>query len=1084
MLPTASLPPTNLPAFLTTFVGRDAEIAQVKQQLSMARLLTLTGTGGCGKTRLALQVAAQRLPEYRDGVWWCDLAAVTDSSHIAPTIASVLQLAQPANRAPLDSLTDALRNQRALLVLDNCEHLLAGCAAFSLALLRACPGVTVLATSLQPLGLPQEQVWPVPPMSVLDPVPDASAQPIEPDAVRLFVERAARARPSFQLTPENRPAVVAICRRLDGLPLALELAAARSRLLTVEQIAERLDDAFSLLSRGSLSNLPRHQTLRLALDWSDQFLSAQERVLLRRLAVFAGPFSLSMVEAVCGTGIDHAMVLDLLDGLADKSFVAILPRDAAGEPHCRLLELIRQYARERLEDSGEAAEVRDRYLDWCATWAEQAATHLTGAGRGAWIEQCNQRQEHVRAALRWACTGLRAEPGLRLAGALARFWMTNGLSEGRAWLEELLAVEAAAQASGAPPTPDNIRAWGLLYAGRLAVRQGDAVHGQRRGEESLALFRAAADAAGKLAALNVLALAAQDTNDYERAETCYGEALALCRPLGDERMTSVLLVNQGLMFYEQQDFRRATPIWDQAYAIMARLDDYSIASWDNLGCLAMMRGDPDRAQDLFERELERQREAGDPFAVAILMMDLGELARRQGDLDRAQALLLPALERQRQLGDRYRLGETLCYLGNLARNRGAWTDAQGYYEQSLASLESAAYTRLVGHVKTGLGRLEAAQGRDHEALTWFREALRVAQAGQHRLCRVEALEGIAGIFARRGETQRAARWLIVTQAAREDLGAPSEPVECERLDQLAQQLRVVLGDLAYDSLRADDGDLDNMAAEALGGAESPTPAAAKNQLIPKLRVLAFGQTNVRLGERSLLPTDWTYAKSKELLFYLLAHSPATKAQIGLDLWPDASPNQLRAAFHSALHRLRRALGRPDWIVHAGGAYSLNSDLPLEHDAASFEDHLRQSRLGRPAAARPAGSLAAIAHLEAARALWRGDYLADVKAGDWAMYRREALRQAFLDGLLRLAELRFAEAQYLPAAEAFRQALSLDSYLELAHRGLMRCYARQGEAAQAVRHYQTLRQILESELSTAPSPETALLFDRIRRGDDI
>ena len=248
--------------------------------------------------------------------------------------------------------------------------------------------------------------------------------------------------------------------------------------------------------------------------------------------------------------------------------------------------------------------------------------------------------------------------------------------------------------------------------------------------------------------------------------------------------------------------------------------------------------------------------------------------------------------------------------------------------------------------------------------------------------------------------------------------------------------------------------------------------------------MALGPVRVLVGQRVVEPADWTYTKSKEMLFYLLSRGPASKAQIGLELWPEAAPGQLRASFHSALHHLRRALGQPDWIVFAGGEYSLNSDLPLEYDVRSFEQHLRQAQTELKAALAPSGRSAAIAHLELAAALWRGDFLADFDAGDWAIFQREALRRAFLDGLLQLADLRFAQAHYPAAAEAYRRLLVLDGYLELAHRGLMRCFDRQGEAGQAARHYQQLRQLLRQELSTEPSSETTLLYDRIRRGDDI
>src|SRR5260221_11054874 len=301
MLPAdATSPPNNLPNFLTTFIGREADIARVKQEISTARLLTLTGPGGCGKTRLALQAAAELLAEFRDGAWWCDLAAVTDPAYVAQTVRSALHLAEPADRSALDNLTSALASQQALLVLDNCEHLLVGCAALSLAVLHACPGVRILATSLQPLGLPQERVWPVPPLSLPPPAEADSGAAFAHAAVRLFVERATRALPSFRLTTGNRRSVIAICRQLDGLPLAIELAAARAKLLTMDQIAGRLDDAFGLLTRGSLSSLPRHQTLRLAIDWSYQFLSGDERALLHRLAGFARPVTLSMAEAARG----------------------------------------------------------------------------------------------------------------------------------------------------------------------------------------------------------------------------------------------------------------------------------------------------------------------------------------------------------------------------------------------------------------------------------------------------------------------------------------------------------------------------------------------------------------------------------------------------------------------------------------------------------------------------------------------------------------------------------------------------------------------------------------------------------------
>lgn len=1063
-------PPNNLPLVLGAFIGREIEVSQVRQALAASRLLTLTGPAGAGKTRLALQVASLARPDFPDGIWWCDLSTLTDPAYLAAAVGGPLRTPQSAGQPALESLISALSGRHSLILLDNCEHLLAASAALSLAILQACANVRLLTTSLLPLGLPAEQVWPVPPLSLVVP-PQAASPSSEPDAIRFFVDRASRALPSFRLTSENRPAVLSICRQLDGLPLALEFAAARLRLLSLEQVAQRLADAVGLLTRGSLSPMPRHQTLRLAIEWSWRFLSEPEQRLLLRLSVFAGPFTVSMAEAVCAGPDETSGVLDQLESLADKSFLVLLPRSEAGGISFRLLEVIRQYARENLETSGEAPSVRDRYLGWCLAWAEAAAATLAGPGRAAWLAQFDWGQDHFRAALRWACTSRQAAAGLRLAVALGRYWMTGGFAEGRAWLEELLALVPV------QPIPGLVRAWALLYSGRLAARQGDSAHGRLRGEESLALFRAAGDPAGLLAALNLLALVAQDAHDYSRADACYAEGLALSRQSGEIRMTAVLLINQGLLYYDQQAFLLAAPLWSEAYELIDRLADDSIASRDNLACLAMMQGDLPRAQGLLEVELQRLGESGDPFALAILQMDLGEVFRRQGVFERAGPLLHEALDRHRRLADTYHLGETLANLGSLARNQGSLAAASQYYEQSLAALQPVRYTRLASQVNVYQGLLAVVEGQPEAALSHFRAGLRLALAGQHQLSHIEALEGFAGLWAAQGDAARAGRWLSALTAARAALGAPIPPVESARYDQLEQDLLKALGLNRLAALRAEAAPpLDDLDREALGPAELPSGAAAPDTV----RVFALGATLVFLGGRALQASDWTYAKSKELLFYLLTRGPASKAQIGLDLWPEASPAQLRASFHSALHHLRRALGSSPSVMFTDGVYALNPSFTLGSDIHAFRSHLGEARSALAAGA----SSVAIPHLEAAVSLWRGDYLADMESAEWAVFNREALRQDFFDCLLQLADQYFAAARYPAAASAYQRALQLDNYLERAHRGLMRCLARQGEAGRAAQHYRALRQILHQELSTTPASETTFLYDRIRRGDDV
>ncbi|HET6315589.1 MAG TPA: tetratricopeptide repeat protein, partial [Chloroflexota bacterium] len=506
------------------------------------------------------------------------------------------------------------------------------------------------------------------------------------DAIRLFVARAASAAPGFTLGEQNAVAVATICRRLEGIPLAIELAAARVKLLSAAQIAERLDHSFQLLTRGITDELPRHQTLRATMDWSYALLTPLEQVLLRRLSVFASSFTTEMVEAVTSDPsnaqpqspvLQPGDILDLLTNLMDKSLLSVEAPDSQGVGRFRLLETVRQYAREKLEAAGESVVMRDRYLDWCIGWAEHGNSHLVHAEQAVWLKRFALQQEHFRAALRWACmrapttarsgvvsmrpswepANQRVEAGMRLANALLRFWLTGGMAEGRDWLEEVLRLESSQRQAAMPEVSDATRAWALFGSGRLAVRLGDDALGAQRGEQSLALFRAVGDSAGRLAALNLLALAAQDTGDYERALALYREALELSRQKNDTRMTYVLLVNQGLMYYEQQDYRRTAPLWLEANAIAER-KGYS-STLDNWACLLMMQGDLAQAQRLLEREWKTAADSGNQMLVALAVMDLGEATRRQGDLERAQALLADALERHRQMSNHVRIGEAL-----------------------------------------------------------------------------------------------------------------------------------------------------------------------------------------------------------------------------------------------------------------------------------------------------------------------------------------------------------------------------------------------------------------------------------------
>ncbi len=1088
---------TNLPTAPTSFVGRLAELAELRQLLSTTRLLTLIGPGGCGKTRLAAQTATDLATEFADGVWWCDLVSVADPAYVPQAVAVALRLSDPAGRQPLDVLAEALQKQRLLLVLDNCEHLLAACAALAHALLVACPGVTILATSLQPLGLTHERVWPTPPLQFppTHPGPDVLEVMQRYDSARLFVERAREALPDFTLDATNAVVVATICRQLDGLPLALELAAARVRLLTVEQIAVRLDDAFHLLTRGTQAHSPRHQTLRATLDWAYQFLTEPEQVLLKRLSAFAGSFTLEMVEAVCEPRAEHGdlrksgpedqfSILDLLSDLTDKSFVSPLPRGEQREARYRLLEPVRQYAREKLEESGEASEIRTRMLEWAVTLAEQAQSKLGGPEQADWLARLDAEQDNLRAALGWVRTSRESEQGLRLAAALWFFWIMRGqLAEGRGWLAELLASDAGLPQTHAAP----LRARALYCAAALALRQGDYENAEQLAADSLNMQRALGDSAGISTALNVLAILATERGDHDRAVELHEEVQKLRRELNDLVGLSTSLINLGVIARSQGNYRRAAEIYEEALAIKRRVGDKTntALALNNLAEIALFQGDYPRAAVLSEESLAISRESDSKNGVAAALNNLGAAARQLGNLNRAEALFSESADMLLATGQKARAALARLNLGDIARDQGDLQRAWTIYQECLATFREASDAWSTALALHGLGLVACEQGEDQRAAALHTESLKLYQSAHYRLGIMEALEALAVLREHQGDRRRAAHLLAVVAVQREQMSAPALMTDRRRIEDTMSRLRSAMGERVAAQIQAEAHGvgLEQAVAEVLGADTHESSAATAKE--PELRVFALGSTKVIVGQHVVPATAWTYAKAKELFFYFLAQPPTSKAQIGLDLWPDASDAQLRSQFHRAMHHLRKALGRHEWVVFASDTYAINRATPYWCDLHVFEAQVREAQAllhaGLPP---PAEQARAVACLEEATQLWRGDFLADLDAGEWAILRREELRQAFLLALLDLGRLHFVATRYAAAAGCYRRALAHDSYLELAHRELMRCYARQGETSQALRHYQSLHTLLHGELGTSPSAETALLYERLRRGDDI
>jgi predicted ATPase/class 3 adenylate cyclase/Tfp pilus assembly protein PilF len=632
--PLNSLGPNNLPVQLTTFIGREGEIPKVKELLLRTRLLTLSGSGGLGKTRLAIQVAAELADQFLDGVWLVELAPLTDPSLVTQAVASLFSLREQPGSPLLTTLIEYLQSRHILLVLDNSEHLITACAQLADALLRACPRLHILATSRQTLGVTGETTWIVPPLSSPDPRgPFTLERLASVEAVRLFVDRAAAVLPTFSLIPENAAIVAEVCSRLDGIPLAVELAAARVRVLSVEQIRQRLHQRFQLLTGGSRTALPRHQTLRAAIEWSYALLSEKESAMFRRLSAFVGGCALEAVEAVCGAdAVGRDEVLELIAQLVDKS---LLLADVSGaEVRYRMLDTILEFGREKLVETSENVSVRRRHAEFFCGFAERAEPQLRGPGQAMWLARLETDHDNLRAALDWSLRDGSSEAGLGLAGALWRFWYVRGYyREGRRWLSQVLN-----QASTSSPAA---RAKVLGGAGHLAMNQGDYSTALALLEESLMVSRELGNKEGIALSLKSLGGLAWYQGDFARASELYNESLVLFRELEQLYNVGIVLNNLGVVATGQGAFAVAQSRLRESLALSRQLGDkqHIALAASNLGIVALRQGDYDAARSLFAESLALDRDLGDKRSISAELEEFGLLAAALRCPERAARLL-------------------------------------------------------------------------------------------------------------------------------------------------------------------------------------------------------------------------------------------------------------------------------------------------------------------------------------------------------------------------------------------------------------------------------------------------------------
>ncbi|MBI5653151.1 MAG: tetratricopeptide repeat protein [Chloroflexi bacterium] len=845
----------NLPVQLTGFIGREKEIAEIKRLLDLpgsgnreglhsARLITITGAGGAGKTRLAIQVAQdlrglQDLEGLRfpDGVWFVDLAPLANPDLVSQTVATVFGLQEQGNRAITDLLRDYLRAKNLLIVLDNCEHLIDACAQFADDVLCHAPQVTILATSREALSIVGEITFRAPSLAIPDLKNLPSLESIaQSDAVQLFVARACAAQSSFALTEQNARIIAQICHRLDGMPLALELAAARVKVMGVEDIAARLDDRFRLLTNAGRKVVPRQQTLRATLDWSYDLLSDQERVLLRRLSVFAGGWTLDAAEAICANGhLDSHAILDVQSQLIDKSLAVV--DEPSGHARYRFLETVRQYAREKLGEADEEKLFRSRHLDYFLKFAEGAEPKLRGTEQFIWLDRLEREHDNLRAAFESAHALAATNVALRLSIALGWFWQKRSrLAEGMLWLER---ARTLINANEYPF--ESART--LAFVGAIAWLRGDYAMAQDALDSSIAILRAS-NQAGKSDLAFALA---------------YRSVTAMRQ--GDFRNALILAEESVAIFHDHRD------VWGAAFSFYC------------LGRIALEHGDRAAARAATEESCGRFRQAQDDWGLALALSTLGLIALGAGDYTGARAIYSESLALRRGMNDAWGVAKSLSSLAGVERLTNHQARARELIEESLQLYRQMGSPGDVARALHNLGYLETQRGDYPRARELFIESQQLFSSINHPRGIAECLNGFAVLASATRQPKLAAQLLAAADAIFDRLGAQrwqTDQVEyASALNAARLQLTPAAFNAAWNAGRALT--LEQAIAEALQVSAQPAteeshitaeppqyPAGLTQREVEVLRLLAMGLSNQEIADKLVLSKRTVHAHLRSI----------------------------------------------------------------------------------------------------------------------------------------------------------------------------------------------------------------------------